>query len=161
MDQPANQFAIPNYELHLISRGRGKGIATYFKPEFEVSGTKSSHTYQMCKISNAAYDSINVYRSKDANSQDFLNDLKDLIGDNEARPCIIIGDFNLNYHQQPRNNVITGIESWNFNQMIKESTHTEGGLLDHFYARNLPFDPKAVVNFSYFSDHAAISIVSP
>ena len=160
-DRNTNQFAIDGYNLHLVSHGRGKGIATYYKTGFEVTGTKSTQAYQMCKVSNAVFDAINVYRSQDANSLDFLNDLKDLIGDNESRPCIIIGDFNWNYHQRNRNRAITEIESWNFDQVIKESTHTEGGLIDHVYTRNLPFDPNAIINFTYFSDHAAISIVSP
>ena len=116
MDQTAALFAIPGYNLHLVSRGRGKGIATYFKPEFEVSGTKSSQTHQMCKVSNVNFDAINVYRSQDANSVDFLNDLKDLIGDDESRPCIIVGDLNWNYCHRQGNRAIGQIESLKFRQ---------------------------------------------
>ena len=113
----------------------------------------------MCKVSNADFDVINIYRSQDANTAIFLNDLKDLVGDNQSRACIITGDFNWNYHQQHRNRAISQIESWNFQQIVTTSTHIEGGLLDHVYFRNFPFRLAATVNFTHFSDHAAISII--
>ena len=159
-DQDPTQFAIPGYNLHLVSHGRGKGIATYYKEEFVVTGVKSRHNHQICKVSNADLDVINIYRSQDANTGDFLDDLKDLIDDNESRPCIIIGDFNWNYHQRQGNRAINQIELWNFHQIIADSTHIGGGLLDHVYLRNLPLHTEALINFPFFSDHAAISIVS-
>ena len=99
-DQNTTLFAIPGYNLHLVSHGRGKGIATFYKEAFAVSGIKSRQNYQMCKVSNEDFDVINVYRSNDANSTDFLDDLRDLSGEIESRPCIITGDFNWNYHQR-------------------------------------------------------------
>ena len=158
-DQDPTQFAIPGYNLHLVSHGRGKGIATYYKEEFEVTGVKSRLTYQMCKVSKADFDVINIYRSQDANTVDFLNDLKDLIDNDESRPCIILGDFNWNYPQRQGNCAINLIESWSFHQIIKASTHIGGGLLDHIYIKNFPSLPEALITYPYFSDHAAISIV--
>ena len=152
-----NHLALPGYQMHLVSQGRGKGVATFFKSMFKVNGTISKSMYQLLKVSCEDYDVVNVYCSKGANKMEFLRDLGSLA--KGARPCIIVGDFNINYLGDPKDQIISKITSCGFTQLVQVPTHQEGGLLDHVYSKRAPWKLDICVNYPYYSDHAAISIV--
>ena len=151
------QLSLPGYQMHLVSEGRGKGIATYFKSMFKITGAISKNLYQLSKVSCQEYDVINIYCSRGANKAEFLNDLGSLA--RGARPCFILGDFNINYFNDPKDMIIRKITSCGFDQLVEVPTHKEGGLLDHVYTKKLPWKVEIDVNHPYYSDHAAISIV--
>ena len=113
----------------------------------------------MQKVSCNNYDVINVYRSKEANRMDFLNDLGSLA--RGPKPCFIVGDFNIDYLKDPNNSIIQKISSCDFQQIVEEPTHSAGGLLDHVYVKNSPWLPDISINFPFYTDHAAIAIIKP
>ena len=154
-----SHFEILGYKSHFVKQGRGKGVATYFQPGFQVTGQINADHYQILRVSCNNYDVINVYRSKDANKRDFLNDLGSLAGG--AKPCFIVGDFNIDFLKHPNDSIIQKILSCGFRQVVAVSTHTEGGLLDHVYIRRIPWDPEIRINFPFYTDHAAVSILKP
>ena len=139
-----------------MNQGRGRGVATYFTKEFKVSGLINSRSYQMLKVSSEEYDVINIYRSQDANTGNFLKDLGGLV--KGARPTFIVGDLNINYLQEPKAAIVSKILSNGFKQIVIHPTHVGGGLIDHVYARRLAFEPATMVSFPYYSDHGAVSI---
>ena len=153
------EYQMQGYQLHMVNQGRGKGIATYYSNEFEVSGTINKELYQMLKIKGSNFDVINVYCSRGANRADFLRDLGSLAA--AQRPCLITGDFNINYMKDPKDSIVARILSCGFNQIVKGPTHKDGGLLDHIYTKRLGWEPRVHMNFPYYSDHAAIAVSKP
>ena len=158
MEHENNHMQIPGYSLHLVSQGRGKGVATYFKAGFQISGAVCTELFQISKVSGPNFDVINVYCSQGMDKKQFLNDLGSLA--RGTKPCFIVGDFNIDFLKEPNDPVITKILSCGFKQMVNGPTHIEGGLLDHVYMKGKPpFDLQVHTDFTFFSDHAAISLV--
>ena len=94
-NQTAESLAIPDYNLHLVSRGNGKGVATYFSNEFRIVKEINKDFYQMSKVSSEEFDVVNVYCSRGANRNNFLQDLGNMA--RGLSPIFIVGDFNLNF----------------------------------------------------------------
>ena len=111
-DQAVQQYQLPGYNLHLVSHGRGKGVATYFLPEFELAGEVNTQNYQICKVSSKNFDVINVYRSKGAETAHFLNDLGKLASG--RKPCFLVGDFNINFLKEGQHPIVLKITSCAF-----------------------------------------------
>ena len=144
--------------MHLVSQGRGKGIATYYTNDFKVSGTINKDHYQISRETSNKFDVINIYCSQGANKADFLKDLGGLAC--AARPTFMVGDFNMDFLHTPKSPIITKILSNGFRQIVTQPTHIEGGLLDHVYIKRISFEPMVLVHFPYYSDHGSLSIVN-
>ena len=157
-DQGISAFEMEGYNLHLVSNGRGRGIATYFTNEFQVTGLTNKEHYQISKVSNGEYDVINVYCSQGHDKAEFLRDLGNLAG--PMRSGFIVGDFNIDFLHEPKGLVVSKILSRGFKQIVSHPTHVEGGLLDHIYHKGLQWEPKADIQFPYYSDHGLISVCS-
>ena len=155
-DQDNSQLELPGYQMHMTQKGRGKGIATYFKTGFQVTGTIAAPQYQISRVSCKDYDLINVYRSQGAKTTEFIKDLGSLA--RGAKPCIIVGDFNANYLQEPKHPIITKITSCAFSQLVQSPTHKEGGLIDHVYSKRIPIQMHVHFSWPFYTDHAAIFI---
>ena len=155
-DLDNNHLDLPGYTTHFVSQGRGKGVATYFKSPFKVTGSTNNEKYQLSKISCKDYDIINVYRSAAACNNNFLRDLGKLaLG---TRPCYIVGDFNIHFDKKKLDPVITKICSNGFAQIIDFPTHIDGGVLDHVYIRKPTIKTETEISFPFYTDHAAILI---
>ena len=76
--------------------------------------------------------------------------------------CIICGDFNLRYQNEPRHFLINEILNMSFIQLIDHPTHKDGGIIDHVYLYRPTCYNDVIINaelFSpFYSDHYAISI---
>ena len=44
-----------------------------------------------------------------------------------------LGDFNFNALAPEKNLLLSELENWNFEQMVKNATHIQGGLIDQCY----------------------------
>ena len=152
-----DHLKLPGYFLHLVSQGRGKGVATYHTKEFSISGEVNTDKYQISKVSCNEFDVLNVYRSLGANKADFFRDLKKLAPG--QRTCVIVGDFNMDFSKEPQERLLKEISALGFEQLVKSPTHIEGGIIDHVYARHLDQEIEMHMNWPFYSDHAAISIV--
>ena len=156
-DRDYQTLEFPGFQKHLVSKGHGKGIATYFKSNFQVTGSYVSDLYQICKVSSSAVDIVNVYCSQGFDKASFLKDLGALV--RGRKQCFIVGDFNIDFLSCPKDAVISKITSSGFKQIITLPTHVSGSLLDHVYIRNPSAHYSEEINFPFYSDHAAISIV--
>ena len=159
IDQNSHCLEMEGYSLHLVNQGRGKGVATYYSKEFKVAGSINKELYQMAKVTCKDFDVVNIYCSHGANKADFLKDLGSLAG--AARPCFIIGHFNINFLRVPKETIVTKILSCGFKQIVESPTHIGGGLLDHVYVKRLLWEPELHLNFPHYTDHAAVSIIKP
>ena len=158
-EQTVEDLSIPDFNLHLVGHGRGKGVATYFSKDFRISKGIDKQYYQMSKISSEDFDVVNIYCSRGANKTEFLKDLGSLAS--APRPCFIVGDFNINFLCDPKEQIVRKILSCGFTQIVNCPTHKAGGLLDHVYIKRLSWEPQIMINFPYYSDHGAISIFNP
>ena len=143
--------------MSMVNAGRGKGIMTHFNPEFQPSGMINSERYQILQVSSKDLDVINVYISRGANKANFLKDLGALA--RGSKPCFIVGDFNIDFPNDPTEVIIKKITSSSFKQLVSTPTHVEGGLLDHIYVRDQTCEYHVDINFPFYTDHGAISVI--
>ena len=95
-DTIREDLEIPDYELHLNSHGRGKGLAIYFKSNIfsHVMDMKQEHM-QLSKFSSRDLDIISLYRSKDGNLIELNQKIEEMV--QQDKPQLLIGDFNYCY----------------------------------------------------------------
>ena len=153
-----NHLQIPGYLIHLVSQGNGKGIATYFKAGFSVTGTINKSLYQISRVSSDTLNVINVYISRGADKREFMKDLGLLA--KGTKPCIIVGDFNIDFLKTPDEFIIRQIVSNGFKQIVTSPTHEKGGLIDHVYIKNVTDKLEVTLRFPFYSDHAAILLTA-
>lgn len=116
-----------------MNQGNGKGIATYCKKDFVLTGEFSNEKFQMSKFSTGNVHVINVYRSHGACSSLFIDCLNSLVFGCDQ--CYIVGDFNIDFLKN-KDSVVNWILSHGFKQIVQSATHEEGGLLDHVYVKS-------------------------
>ena len=156
-EEDKTKYHLQNFNSHFSSIGRGKGIVTFFKENFEfVEEIKDDH-YQMIRVESQEYSIINVYRSNDAGRQ-FVNDILEQL--NYDKTIIICGDFNFCSKSQVQHEVSIVLKNKGFVQLVNEATHREGRSLDHMYVylKNTSLSTKCVVAGCYFSDHDKIML---
>ena len=162
-DHDNNHLKMPGYKVHLVSQGNGKGIATYYQSDYSVTGTVNKALYQISRVSSNNIHIINLYISRGANKREFLQDLGALA--KGKKPCIIVGDFNIDFLNSPNELIITQIISKlilsnGFHQIVTLPTHDKGGLIDHIYIKNVSEQIDVSLNFPFYSDHAAILVTT-
>ena len=112
---------------------------------------------QLCKFRSSTLDVITVYRSEQGNSLELLEHIKKLI--TPGNNTVICGDFNICYLSTRNNRITKYLEENGFKQLVKEATHIQGRLIDHFYIR-LKQENSAKTSLQryspYYSDHDAI-----
>ena len=123
-----SMYEMENFQSHFIKRGNGKGVAVYFKEEFQFKSLVSKPEYQISKFGSEDEDVVCIYRSTTTNldlQREFLEDIKSMI-DTERRQ-IFFGDFNI----EATGNIISReFKSWNFTQLVNFPTHEDGGTID-------------------------------
>ena len=159
---PRDHFEIYGFEKHSNSVGRGKGIITYFKSNFQFMCDKKNDTYQMTKICSDKEDVINIYRSVNTDSNKFINDLEDMF--DSSKKTFIVGDLNICAITEKNHPVLFRIAQLGFLQKVEYPTHIEGRQIDHvfFFLPPLSQDSlcvKVVQQSSFFSDHDILFIV--
>lgn len=149
-----SHLQLDDFNLHLTNQGNGKGIATYCKKDFVLTGEFRNEKFQMSKFSTENVHVINVYRSHGACSSLFLNCLNSLVFGCDH--CYIVGDFNIDF-LKTKDSVVNWILSHGFKQIVQSATHEEGGLLDHVYVKS---DSAHFVDlhWPYYSDHAGLCV---
>ena len=155
-DNVGDEFKLENFNCDLISRGRGKGIATYYKTDFKVHDRVCSDDCQFAILTSNKLSVINVYRS--SGCKNFCELLKPRI--DEDKPTIICGDFNTDYRDSANQVSRFLKETMKFHQLVVESTHEKGSILDQVWI-NAPLADKIKVEQTClrFSDHDMIKIV--
>ena len=103
------------FSAHFTSIGGRRGIATYFKDNFNFTEEVKKTNYQMLKVSSEDMDVINVYRSDNAPFS-FVDDLDSLIC--TRRTTHIVGDFNICYNTNKQSKVVKYLEKNGFRYVL-------------------------------------------
>ena len=159
-DKVTEDIKIPDYELVLNSKSKGKGIAAYFKNNiFKHDSDIKDENMQLSKFTSSVLDIIVLYRSQRGSFNDLNRYIE--IMDSKVRPLIVIGDFNFCYLTTKTNQSKHFFSRKQFRQMIKEPTHIEGHLLDHAYIRDCDDTLRwsAEVHSKYYTDHKGLAII--
>ena len=148
------------YSADFNSRGRGKGIASYYKENFKHVTNIKCEGFSVSKLESKNMDMIGVYRSQGANDKDLIEKLKMII-DNE-KITIIGGDMNVCVRANPENHITKSLTQIGFKQIVSESTHIEGGVIDHIYlSQNGNIGLKWIIEYfpKYYSDHDGLGLI--
>ena len=157
-DTPLENFLIPGFELQLNSKGRGKGLATYYrKNKFSHSEDTKREHFQMTKLTSASIDIISIYRSQNGNPFEVNKRIEDMMI--LGKPQLVIGDFNDSQSSSNPNKKY--LEENEFESLIDEPTHIEGNVLDQAYLqdRDKKLTVTAGLQCKYYTDHKAIALI--
>ena len=143
---------------HSNSIGNGKGIATLYNESFKVEKDISKSLYQMTKLESKSLDVINIYRSQGAPTENFENELLELIDLN--RHTIILGDFNLCHQKNPHHRIFQMLRELGFRQQVRYPTHIECGTIDLVFtlSRNKAYLYEIIQQGQHYTDHDLLSI---
>ena len=160
-DTLENDLEIQPYKAHLNSFGKGKGLATYYEEnKFHISESVKAEKFQLTKLTSNHLDVINVYLSNKVNSSLVVQSFVKLI--DFQKTTILCGDFNICYKQEKNDKTVLALEYLGFKQLVTQSTHIQGGHIDHVYLRQSK--PEVEIDVSVYSpyysakDHDALLI---
>ena len=159
-DETNQDLDIPDYELVLNSKGKGKGIATYFKKTiFRHDSDIKKDKMQLSKFTSSTLDIIAMYRSQ-GGSYSELNRYIEIM-DSKDKPLLVIGDMNFCFLTSGMNTTKRLLKSKQFTQIIMEPTHIEGHLLDQAYLRDCKgaLEWTVEVQTKYYTDHEGLAIM--
>ena len=155
-----DKFELDDFEVHLNSTGRGKGLAVYYKINVDKVNDHNEDNINITKLDLAKFDVIAVYRSDDGSWESLANKLLEVI--NPTKSTLVVGDMNVCNIKRPDNQLKRLLEGMGFNEIFREATHIGGGHLDHAYVLNLgSLKDSTVVQLvsKYYSDHDAVCII--
>ena len=153
------EYLLPNYEAKFFNQGRGKGIASYYRNAFVHRISINGQGFSLMKLESPDSIVIGVYRSNDGDIRDLLEQIDMLIMTDKF--CVIGGDFNINIMSNKNNYLTKELNEKGFVQIVKNSTHIEGGLIDHIYVRQgrEKIFCWILEHFSkYYSDHDGLGL---
>ena len=160
-DTTTDDLQIPNYELHLNSRGRGKGIAIYFKNEnFKHKCDIKEENMQLSKFTSYNLDVVALYKSQQESQANLNEAIKKMT--TSEKPVLVIGDFNICYLDGTDNSTGKFMKENKFKQLINKPTHIEGNILDqaHFRDTRGRIECTAEVQSKYYTDHRSLNIIA-
>ena len=142
------------WKQHNNSVGKGKGVSTLYQEPYYWINDVTNHSYQLTKISSGELDLINVYRSSDASTVSFIEDLFSLI---TCPNTLIVGDFNLCFKSENKHKIFQFLKD--FKQLVKNPTHNLGRMIDlAFISGNFLFQTEQ--HSTFFTDHDILALSS-
>ena len=102
---------------------------------------------------------ISIYRSQSWGSARLFEEIKKII--DYEKNTLIVGDFNICFKENYTNQLIQGLLNMGFVQLIHETTHMQGRIIDHAYFRDHTNKMKIHLDrhSPYYSDHDAFCII--
>ena len=156
-----DDYQMQDLRLIVNSKGRGRGIATYFDNTFDVMDSVTSPSCQITKMSSSKIDVINVYRSSDCDLKEFEIMIFKMIDGNELfKKVLICGDLNIHYSEGTSNCFVRKlVDEYKFKQIVMAPTHDGGNTIDHVYVSPaLQGRVEVEKTCLYFSDHDLLTI---
>ena len=139
--------------------GRGKGLAVYYKQEFQHICDLNEDKISITKMASEDIDIVAIYRSNEGKLVNLVNILHDLI--DCSKTTLVIGDINICNSEKPKNKLKIFLEDKEFKKIVNEATHIDGGHIDHGFILNKGnYEETIIVEIvpKYYSDHDALCI---
>ena len=159
-DSNINDFRLPGMKFCHNSIGNGKGVAAFLKEEYIISKNINDHLYQISVYKSSKATIINVYKSNGCDETKFMTELSNIIECEEINAEVFIcGDFNFCFLNESTNKIKLCLEKYNFEQIVKKSTHKAGHLLDQVYVKNAKNSYIVIHQSLFLLDHDIIHVV--
>ena len=152
-------YQLPSFNANFCSRGKGRGIASYYRDGFRHVGNIKGDGFSITKLDSEELDIIGIYRSQNGNVVDLINELTNLI--EIGRTTVIGGDFNLCAVTQSKNYVTASLKEMGFQQIVTKPSHIDGRTIDHIYImqkENSRYDWTLEYFPKYYSDHDGLGL---
>ena len=154
------KFQLDGKISHFNSVRRGAGLATYFPPEFQHIRDFKSSSYQISVFRSDIQMVVNIYRSKDANSEIIQQNLARII-ETWRGDIFLCGDWNLCLREDNSHTILKFLTLEGFSPIINppKGTHKDGGCIDMIWWKNVNLDSyTSDIDFKYYTDHAQVSL---
>ena len=155
-----SKLELDDYEVHLNSTGRGKGLAAFYKIDVEKVADYNIDKTNITKLEFAALDVIAVYRSEGGSLECLAKRLTEIV--NLSKSTMVVGDMNICNMKRPDNKLRRLLEGMGFKEVVREASHIDGGHLDHAYVLirgGVKEDTAVELVPKYYSDHDAVCII--
>ena len=128
------EYPLPNHPhyIHVII-SQGRGISAYSKKKWQKVQVEKYKDMQLLHLTYDGLSIINVYRSSDCSQNLLCDKISKYIRDKD--PCLVLGDFNICSRLQKQSTIANCFATHGLNQLVKESTHIKGRVIDHIYSR--------------------------
>ena len=155
------------YQPYTHGEGQGKGVAVYVRKKYVrvLSGepvVKSLDFAWAIKLDfNMGIDVLTVYRSPNRiyshRYLEFVRMVHSLLDPSNAKPMVICGDFNFDYHKDPQNALRVMLEKRGFTQIVTQPTTIRGNCIDHVYVRGILHTHH--LYYPYYGNHEAVCVM--
>merc|ERR1711894_226204 len=132
------QFSLCNKSALFASGGRGKGVVTYFTDQFQPLCKIVKQYYQMAAVKSETLAVVNIYRSREANNEDFVSSLMEILNESARQEAaLILGDFNFCERKESSNLIRRRLLGEDFKSLLDPpfASHMDGNCLDQAYFR--------------------------
>jgi ATP-dependent DNA helicase PIF1 len=159
-DSNTDHFKLPGMKFCHNSIGNGKGVAAFLREEYTNSKNINDQLYQISVYKSSKATIINVYKSSGCDENKFASELSNIIEHEEINAEVFIsGDFNFCFLNEPMNKIKLCLENYNFEQIVKKSTHEAGRLLDQVYVKNAKNKYTVIHQSLFLLDHDIMHVV--
>ena len=161
------QYNLCNKSAFFASGGRGKGVVTYFPHQFQPLCKIVKQYYQMAAVVSETERLVvvNIYRSREANNEDFLSSLMEIFNVRARQEAILIlGDFNFCERKDSSHPIRRRLLEEDFKSLLDPpfASHMDGNCLDQAYLRQRETSSNEVicahVGTCSFSDHDPVIV---
>ena len=116
-ENDSSPLNLERYQVHLTSVCKGKGLATYYKDtKFSPELDFTEKDCQLSKFTSINIDVVSIYRSTDCKIR--FEDMFKSIKLSKDKPTLIVGDMNICYQEQRKNENIQYLIANKFKQFV-------------------------------------------
>ena len=163
-DDQQLQFSLCNKSAFFASGGRGKGVVTYFADQYQPLCKKVKQYFQMAAVKSERLVVVNIYRSKEANNEDFISSLMEILNQSvQQEATLILGDFNFCERKESSHPIRRKLLEQGFKSLLDPpfASHMDGNCLDQAYLRQVENSSQSMcahVGTCSFSDHDPVIV---
>ena len=163
-DDQQLQFSLCNKSAFFASGGRGKGVVTYFADQYQPLCKKVKQYFQMAAVKSERLVVVNIYRSKEANNEDFISSLMEILNQSvQQEATLILGDFNFCERKDSSHPIRRKLLGQGFKSLLDPpfASHMDGNCLDQAYLRQVENSSQSMcahVGTCSFSDHDPVIV---
>ena len=136
------------------------GAADQFQPLCKIV----KQYYQMAAVKSEGLLVVNIYRSREANNEDFVSSLMEILNESARQEAtLILGDFNFCERKESSNLIRRRLLGEDFKSLLDPpfASHMDGNCLDQAYFRPREDSSRGMcahVGTCCFSDHDPIIV---
>ena len=163
-DDQQQQFSLCNKSAFFASGGRGKGVVTYFTDQFQPLCKTVKQYYQMAAVKSERLVVVNIYRSREANNEDFILSLMEILNESARQEAtLILGDFNFCERKESSHPIRRKLLGEDFKSLLDPpfASHMDGNCLDQAYLRQRENSSQGMcahVGTCSYSDHDPVIV---